>query len=122
MTIGELATLGTAIAMALAAIGAGVAFGWLSQRVTQVEHRVDELGNELRSEIAAVRGEIAELRNEMRSEIAELRNEMRAGFAELRAQIEETNRRIEETNRILVGLANHRHDTDGTTVFTIPQP
>ncbi len=111
MTVGELATLGTAIAMVLAAIGAGVAFGRLSQRVTQVEHRVDELGNELRSEIAAVR-----------SEIAELRNEMRAGFAELRAQIEETNRRIEETNRILVGLANHRHDTDGTTVFTIPQP
>ena len=58
----------------------------------------------------------------MRSEINDLRNEMRGGFAELGAQIDETNRRIEETNRIVVGLANHRHGTDGTTVFTIPQP
>ena len=33
---------------------------------------------------------------------------------ELRAQ-------MEQTNRILVGLANHRHDTDGNTVFSIPQ-
>lgn len=86
MTIGELATFGTAIAIGLAAIAAAVAFGRLSQRVTQVAGRIDEL-----------------------------RNEMRAGFAELRAQ-------MEQTNRILVGLANHRHDTDGTTVFTIPQP
>ena len=114
MTIGELATLGTAIAMALAAIGAGVAFGRLSQRVTEVERSIVRLDSRI---------------DEVRVEINELRNEMRAGFAELRAQIEdvnrrieETNRRIEETNRILVGLANHRHDTDGTTVFTIPQP
>ena len=28
---------------------------------------------------------------------------------------------IQQTNRILVGLANHTHDADGRTVFTIPQ-
>ena len=44
MTIGELATLGTAIAMALAAIGAGVAFGRLSQRVAQVESNIAPSG------------------------------------------------------------------------------
>ncbi len=107
MTIGELATLGTAIAMVLAAIAAAVAFGRQNQRVAQVERDIARLDSRI---------------DEVRNEINELRNEMRAGFAELRTQIEETNRRIEETNRILVGLANHRHDTDGTTIFTIPQP
>jgi hypothetical protein len=27
---------------------------------------------------------------------------------------------LQQTNRILVGLANHTHDADGRTVFTIP--
>ena len=107
MTIGELATLGTVFAMALAAIGAGVAFGRLSQRVSQVESNITRLdGN-----IARLDSRI----DEVREELSELRTEMRAGFEAIRAQ-------IEQTNRILVGLANHRHDTDGTTVFTIPQP
>ena len=27
---------------------------------------------------------------------------------------------MQQTNQILVGLANHTHDADGRTVFTIP--
>ena len=27
---------------------------------------------------------------------------------------------VQQTNQILVGLANHTHDADGRTVFTIP--
>lgn len=27
---------------------------------------------------------------------------------------------IERSNRILTGLANHRHDVDGNTVFNVP--
>ena len=40
---------------------------------------------------------------------------------ELRADIQQTNQAIHQTNRILVGLANHTHDADGRTVFTVPQ-
>ena len=36
-----------------------------------------------------------------------------AAFHDLRAE-------IQQTNQILVGLANHTHDADGRTVFTIP--
>jgi hypothetical protein len=85
MTVAELATLGTVagvgFAMFLAAIGAAVGFGRLTQWVAQVESRLDGI---------------------------------EAVLHELRAD-------VQQTNRILVGLANHRHDTDGNTVFTVPQ-
>ena len=92
MTVVELATLGTiggvGFAFFMAAIGAAVAFGKLSQRVTQMEGRLDGIDARL---------------DRIETAINELRAEM------------------EQTNRILIGLANHRHDTDGNTVFTIPQ-
>ncbi|MYC32198.1 MAG: hypothetical protein F4X64_03355 [Chloroflexi bacterium] len=92
MTGAELPTLGTiagvGFAFFLAAIGAAVAFGRLTQRVVQVEGRLDAIDARL---------------DRIETAINELRAEM------------------EQTNRILIGLANHRHDTDGNTVFTIPQ-
>ena len=39
---------------------------------------------------------------------------------EMRSEIQKTNEAIYETNKILIGLANHIHDADGRTVFTIP--
>ncbi len=99
MTVVELATLGTVggvgFAFFLAAIGAAVAFGKLSQRVTQMEGRLDGIDARL-DRIDARLDRIETAINELRAE-------------------------MEQTNRILIGLANHRHDTDGNTVFTIPQ-
>ena len=43
-----------------------------------------------------------------------------ARFDALTAAINELRADIQQTNRILVGLANHTHDADGRTVFTIP--
>lgn len=43
-----------------------------------------------------------------------------ARFDALTATINELRADIQQTNRILVGLANHTHDADGRTVFTIP--
>ena len=75
-------------AIFVAAIGAAVAFGKLSQRVSQLEIRLDGIEDAIN---------------------------------ELRAELRQTNAEIQQTNRILIGLANPRHDTDGNTVFTIPQ-
>ena len=111
MTIVELATLATiaaaGISILLAALYAAVAFGRLSQRVSQVEGGLSELRAETRQGFADMRAEMAALRAEMAA--------LRAEMAALRAD-------MERTNRTLVGLANHRHDTDGTTRFAIPQP
>ena len=43
-----------------------------------------------------------------------------ARFDALTAAINELRDEMQQTNRILVGLANHTHDADGRTVFTIP--
>jgi len=99
VTVVELATLGTVagigFAMFLAAIGAAVGFGRLTQRVAHLESRLDGIDSRL--------------------------DAIEAAINELRAELRQTNAEIQQTNRILVGLANHRHDTDGNTVFTIPQ-
>ena len=99
MTVGELAALGTVLgvgfAIFVATIGASIAFGKLSQRVTGMDARFDSVDARLDRMDARLDG--------IETAINELRVEM------------------EKTNRILVGLANHRHDTDGNTVFSIPQ-
>ncbi len=38
----------------------------------------------------------------------------------LDAKIDALTAAVQQTNAILVGLANHTHDADGHTVFTIP--
>lgn len=38
----------------------------------------------------------------------------------LDAKIDALTAAVHQTNAILVGLANHTHDADGRTVFTIP--
>ena len=43
-----------------------------------------------------------------------------AKFDALTSAIDELRDEMQQTNRILVGLANHTHDADGRTVFTIP--
>ena len=43
-----------------------------------------------------------------------------ARFDALTAAIGQLHTEMQQTNRILVGLANHTHDADGRTVFTIP--
>ena len=43
-----------------------------------------------------------------------------ARFDALTTAINELRDEVQQINRILVGLANHTHDADGRTVFTIP--
>ena len=43
-----------------------------------------------------------------------------ARFDALTAAVNELRLEIQQTNKVLVGLANHTHDADGRTVFTIP--
>ena len=44
-----------------------------------------------------------------------------ARFDAMVTAINELRADVQQTNKILVGLANHTHDADGRTVFTIPQ-
>ena len=114
----------------------------LDQKVDSLEQKVDTLtdavndlrvemvaGQEkLRTEMAAVemklRAEMAagydKLRAEMVSENDKLRAEMTAGYDRLANAIDQLRSELHQTNQILIGLANHGHDTDGRIIFTLP--
>ena len=114
----------------------------LDQKVDSLEQKVDTLtdavndlrvemvaGQEkLRTEMAAVemklRAEMAagydKLRAEMVSENDKLRAEMAAGYDRLANAIDQLRAELHQTNQILIGLANHGHDTDGRIIFTLP--
>ena len=92
MTVVELATLGTVVGVGFAIFVAAIGAAVAFGRLTQ---RVNQLEARLDG-IDARLDRIEDAINELRAE-------------------------MQQTNRILVGLANHRHDTDGNTVFTIPR-
>ena len=114
----------------------------LDQKVDSLEQKVDTLtdavndlrvemvaGQEkLRTEMAAMemklRAEMAagydKLRAEMVSENDKLRAEMAAGYDRLANAIDQLRAELHQTNQILIGLANHGHDTDGRIIFTLP--
>ncbi|MYC31935.1 MAG: hypothetical protein F4X64_02020 [Chloroflexi bacterium] len=85
----------------------------LVNRVENQDAKIDDLGYRI---------------NDLGTRIDNLETKFDAKFDALnttingmRSEIQKTNEAIYETNKILVGLANHTHDADGRTVFTIPQ-
>ena len=56
----------------------------------------------------------------LETKIDNLESKFDARFDAITTAIGELRADIQQTNRILVGLANHTHDADGRTVFTIP--
>ena len=114
----------------------------LDQKVDNLEQKVDTLtdavndlrvemvaGQEkLRTEMAAVemklRAEMAAVETRLRAEMADmemrLRAEMTAGYDRLANAIDQLRSELHQTNQILIGLANHGHDTDGRIIFTLP--
>ena len=80
--------------------------GKLVNRVENQDAKVDNLGTRIDN---------LEIKFDARFE------NLLTAINELRADVQQTNEAIHQTNKILVGLANHTHDADGRTVFTIPQ-
>ena len=63
---------------------------------------------------------IQRLRQEHQESIQQLRAEMVAGFDKLADAINSLRDEVQHNNQMLAALANHTHDTDGRTVFTLP--
>jgi len=98
--------------------------GKLVNRVEHLETRFDTL--EGRFDNLETKFDALESKVDARFETLEAKFDARfdamfTAINELRADVQKTNEAIYETNKILVGLANHTHDADGRTVFTIPQ-
>ena len=69
-----------------------------------------------------MRAEIQQGRAEAREENRQLRAEMVAGFEKLADAIDALRVETQQNNQMIAALANHTHDTDGRTVFTVPAP
>ncbi len=63
---------------------------------------------------------IQRLRQEYQESIQQLRAEMVAGFDKLADAVNSLRDEVQQNNQMLAALANHTHDTDGRTVFTLP--
>ena len=140
----EISAIATIIGVGIAALGVGVTIVVLlirgSYQLGRNTAQVESLGNtveELRAEIREVReelrAEIREVREELRTEIRQVREEARednrqlradmvAGFERLAEAIDALRVETQQNNQTLAALANHTHDTDGRTLFTVPSP
>ena len=85
-------------------IGSGIYwFGKLSNRVGNLETRVDQLADEMRNMREEMHGQRNELLEAMHNQRTELLEEMRRG-----------------NQQLLLALANHSHDADGQPIFRVP--
>ena len=88
------ALIGVAVTVALFMLGDAFALGKLFQRV---ETHAAELGR-----------------------IATEVSQLSAGVGQLSAEVRQLSADVRRINEIVIALANHRHDLDGNTVFTLP--
>ena len=88
----------------------------------EIQESRAETHREIQELRAETHREIQESRAETHREIQELRTEMVAGFETLANAIDALRVEIQQTNQMVAALANHTHDTDGRTVFTVPSP
>ena len=88
------ALIGAAFTVTLFLLGGAFALGKLFQRV---ETQAAELGR-------------------IATEVSQLSADVR----QLSAEVRQLSSEVRRTNEIVVALANHRHDVDGNTVFTVP--
>ena len=88
------ALIGVAVTVTLFMLGGAFALGKLFQRV---ETHAAELGR-------------------MATETGQLTAEVR----QLSADVRQLSADVRRINEIVIALANHRHDLDGKTVFTLP--
>ena len=109
-------------AAGIAALGVGVTIVVLLVRGGYQLGRNTAQIESLAGSVEEVKEEIKQLRSESRRDIQELRIEMNAGFEKLADAIDALRVEIQRTNQMVAALANHTHDTDGRTAFTVPSP
>ena len=90
--------------------------GKLVSRVENQDAKIDDLG----IRIDDLEGKVDAKFDNLEAKFDARFDALNTTINELRADVQKTNEAIYETNKILVGLANHTHDADGRTVFTIP--
>ena len=102
------ALIGAAITVALFLLGGAFALGRLFQRV---ETNTAEIGR-IATEVSQLSAQVQQLAAQVQ--------QLAAQVQQLAAQVQQLSDDARRTHEIVIALANHRHDVDGDTVFTLP--
>ena len=76
--------------------------------------------NNLGKQVESLTAQVNELRAESQQTTQQLRKEMVAGQNQLMDAVNDLRAEVQLSNQMLAALANHTHDTDRLTVFTVP--
>ena len=119
-TMAIIAGAGLAVTVIVVLIRASYLLGKLSSQVDNQETSIRNLNGRVDHLDAKFDAKIDALDAKFEAKFDALEAKIDARFDALTEAINELRDDMQQTNRILVGLANHTHDADGRTVFTIP--
>ena len=123
-TIAGVAVAGAALSVTIIVllVKGGYQLGRNTAQVESLSNEVANLRVEIREVRDELRAEIREVRDEAREDNQQLRADMMAGFERLAEAIDALRVETQQNNQMLAALANHTHATDGRTLFTVPSP
>ena len=119
-TMALIAGAGLAITVIVVLARASYQLGQLSSQANSHEIAIRDLNGRVDHLDAKFDAKFDALDAKFEAKFDALDAKFDARFDALTAAINELRDDMQQTNRILVGLANHTHDADGRTMFTIP--
>ena len=119
-TMALIAGTGLAVTVIVVLVRASYQLGKLSSQANNHEIAIRDLNGRVDHLDAKFDAKFDALEAKFDAKFDALDAKFDARFDSLAAAISQLQAEMQQTNRILVGLANHTHDADGRTVFTIP--
>lgn len=115
-----IAGTGLAVTVIVVLVRASYQLGRLSSQANNHEIAIRDLNGRVDHLDAKFDAKFDALEAKFDAKFEALEAKFDARFDALTTAINELRDEVQQINRILVGLANHTHDADGRTVFTIP--
>ena len=119
-TMAVIAGTGLAVTVIVVLVRASYQLGRLSSQANNHEIAIRDLNGRVDHLDAKFDAKFDALEAKFDARFEALEAKFDARFDALTTAINELRDEVQQINRILVGLANHTHDADGRTVFTIP--
>ena len=115
-----IAGTGLAITVIVVLVRASYQLGKISSQANNHEIAIRDLNGKVDRLDTKFEAKFEALDAKFEAKFEAMESKFDARFDALTVAISQLQAEMQQTNQILVGLANHTHDADGRTVFTIP--